>query len=270
MPRGLVLCADDFGLSPGIDRAIVELSEQGRLSAVSCMTGAAHWYEDAPQLKPLIGRIDIGLHITLVDEKPITTMPRIAPTGRLPGIKTILIKSHLGLLDRTELIAEISAQFDAFEAALGRPPDHVDGHLHTHVFPGIRDALLEVASVRAPQAWLRNITEPYSEIIRRGIAIPKALFLAILGQSFSQRVQANDGFSGVYGLRGNENIAQLFQRFIGTRARKPVVMCHPGDCAEENGTTRHARSNEYQFLKSSAFVDLLTQTGFALRRFKDL
>jgi hypothetical protein len=270
MSQGLILCADDFGLSPGIDRAIIELSEQGRLSAVSCMTGAAYWREHAPLLKPLIGKIDIGLHVTLVDEKPITVMPRIAPHGCLPGIKTMLVKSHLGLLNRAELVAEITAQFDAFETALGRPPDHVDGHLHTHVFPGIRDALLEVASLRAPQAWVRNIAEPYVDILKRGIAVPKAMFLASLGRAFSKRVQANDGFSGVYGLRGDENVARLFEQFMKTRARKPVVMCHPGDCAQEDGTTRHARSNEYLFLKSQAFADLLTHSGVTLCRFQDL
>ncbi|MBL8628276.1 MAG: ChbG/HpnK family deacetylase [Rhodospirillaceae bacterium] len=270
MMRGLVLCADDYGLSPGIDRAIVELSAQRRLSAVSCMTGAAHWPADAALLKPFIGKIDIGLHLTLVDERPITPMPRTAPRGRLPDIKRMLITSHLRALDHAEIKAEINAQFDAFEAAMGCAPDHVDGHLHTHVFPVIRDIVRDVTAARAPQAWLRNIAEPYSEILSRGITVPKALFLSALGWVFSRRISSNDGFAGVYGLRGDENIEALFRGFLKTRARKPVVMCHPGDCADEQGTTRHARTNEYVFLKSQAFADLLAQSGFELRRFKDL
>ena len=96
MTRAVVLCADDYALSPGISRAIVQLAEQGRLSAISCMTGSAHWSEHADWLRPLIGKVDIGLHLTLVDEVPLTAMPHTAPNGKLPSIGALMVRTYLG------------------------------------------------------------------------------------------------------------------------------------------------------------------------------
>ncbi|MBL8644150.1 MAG: hypothetical protein JNK21_09460, partial [Rhodospirillaceae bacterium] len=73
-----------------------------------------------------------------------------------------------------------------------------------------------------------------------------------------------------YGLDGSEDVARLFDRFLDTDARKPVVMCHPGDCADEAGSIHRARANEYAFLKSQTFADLLARHDFALKRFADL
>jgi predicted glycoside hydrolase/deacetylase ChbG (UPF0249 family) len=268
--RGIVLCADDFGLTAGIDRGILALAHQARLSAISCMTGAPFWQEHAALLKPLADKVDIGLHITLVDEKPLTIMPRSAPDGRLPSIGAMIVKSHAGLLDGVEIEREITAQWDAFENAMGRAPDHVDGHLHTHVFPGIRDVVLKLAAKRAPNAWLRNIAEPYARVVKRKVAAPKAAVLTLLGNAFANRIAFNDGFSGVYGLRGDEDIPALFARFLETSAQKPVVLCHPGDCAHETVDCARARTNEYEFLKSDGFAALLAGRDLRLARFRDL
>lgn len=232
------------------------------------MTGSPWWRAHADWLKPLIGKIDIGLHVTLVDEVPITPMPRTAPSGQLPGIGAMLLKSHAGLLDRAEIAGEIAAQWNAFEDALGVPPDHIDGHLHTHVFPVIRDIILDMAGKRAPKAWLRNVNEPMARILKRGAATPKALLISALGKTFAGRAAlANNGFSGIYGLRGDEDVAALFPSFLQTDATKPVMLCHPGDCAGETVACAGARINEYRYLGSAAFGEVLAERGIALCRF---
>lgn len=273
MFRPAILCADDYALTPGISRAIVDLAGRRRLSAISCMTTSALWPDHAGWLKPHIGKVDIGLHITLVDERPLTAMPLTAPHGRLPGITSMLLRAHARRLDRAEIRREITAQWDAFETAMGRPPDHIDGHLHTHVLPVIRDIVLEMAVRRAPKAWLRNISEPLPRVVRRGIAPGKAGLLSVLGAVFARHAAGrpmNDGFSGIYGLHGGEDIAALFGRFMASAARFPVVMCHPGDCAGEDEAIAAARSNEYQFLSSAAFETLLARLNIRLGRYADI
>ncbi len=78
MTRSLVLCADDFGLADGINRAILELIDLGRLSATSCMTTMPAWTEGAAAA--LIARHDraaLGLHFNLTEgDKP-------SPLGKL-------------------------------------------------------------------------------------------------------------------------------------------------------------------------------------------
>jgi predicted glycoside hydrolase/deacetylase ChbG (UPF0249 family) len=273
MTRTIILCADDFALTPGISRSIVDLALRGRLSAISCMTCMPHWAEHAVWLKPLIGKIDIGLHLTLVDEAPITGMPHTAPNGKLPSISTLIVRSYLGLLDLDEIEVETAAQFSAFERALGIPPSHVDGHLHTHVLPGIRDIVLRRAAQCTPKPWVRNVYDPLSQILRRGIARPKALILNTLGKALAQDVswhqRMNDGFSGLYGLGGHEAYADYFQKFVASDAQRHVVMCHPGAMALENVACASARAKETTFFSSDDFPAVLSRLDLRLGRFDE-
>ena len=106
--RRVVLCADDYGLSPGVSRGIVELIAQGRLSATSCMSVSRFWPEHAAWLKPFADKVDVGLHLTLTNLPPLGPMPRTASSGRLPGLGTIARRALLGSLDRREEIGRAS------------------------------------------------------------------------------------------------------------------------------------------------------------------
>ena len=76
MTRELTLCADDFGCSAAVDRAILDLAARGRLSDVSCMVGGPAWPGDAPTLAGLPalaqGRLRIGLHFNLTEGTPMS------------------------------------------------------------------------------------------------------------------------------------------------------------------------------------------------------
>ena len=93
MSRRLTLCADDFGQSRAISHGILQLLENGRLSATSVMSQAPLWPELAPALKALAGQADIGLHCNLTH--PFDASAR--PLGHR------LWRSQLRLLSRSEL-----------------------------------------------------------------------------------------------------------------------------------------------------------------------
>jgi len=271
MTQPIVLCADDYGHTAAISRAIFDLADHGRISALSCMTAAPHWREHGVRLKDLRGRVDIGLHVTLVDEAPLTRMPHTAPNGRLPNIKTLIVKSYLGLLDLREIADEIKAQLESFESVTGCAPDHIDGHLHTHVLPGIRALILDAANRMGHHPWLRNIHDTLPAIIQRGVAAPKAAFLSALGRGFARcDAQMNDSFSGVYAFTPeNADYAALFARFMKAAGKRPLIMCHPG---ESGDASAHAdlRAGEYAFFKSAAFDDSLARNNLRLGRFADM
>ena len=63
--RRLVLCADDYGISQGVNQAIVELLEKKHITAISCITITQDWIKDGNKLKNYSDRADIGLHFTL-------------------------------------------------------------------------------------------------------------------------------------------------------------------------------------------------------------
>ena len=138
------------------------------------MCASPLWPEHGRWLKDLEGVVDIGLHLTLVDEAPLTAMPRMAPEGRLPSIGRLIVKSYAGTLALEEIAAEMDAQVFAFTQVMGRAPDHIDGHQHAHVLPGIREIVLERARALSPRPWLRNVHDSLGAISRRGVAMPKA------------------------------------------------------------------------------------------------
>lgn len=234
MPITFVLCADDYGLAPGVGRGIRALIEAGRLSATSCMTGSPFWPEEARRLKPLDGRAHIGLHLTLTDQAPLGPMPSLAPGGRLPSLGGLLQRAMTGKLDRAEIMAETVRQLQAFEREFGRLPDFIDGHQHVHVLPIIRDVVVEVMQTRLPGRWMRCCHEPVARIIGRGVDPVRATVISRLAapmRALATRrgIATNRGFRGAYDFSGRVPYGQLFQRFLRRADARMLVMCHPGE-----------------------------------------
>jgi predicted glycoside hydrolase/deacetylase ChbG (UPF0249 family) len=89
MPR-LTLCADDFALSRPISETIADLASEGRINAISCMAVCEGWERDSELLCNLPESVQIGLHVTLTDEPPLTLAPGFAEDGRLPSMGVFL------------------------------------------------------------------------------------------------------------------------------------------------------------------------------------
>lgn len=274
--KPLVLCADDYGIAPGVSRGIRKLAEAGRLSATSCMTLFPDWRDEAPQVAELSGRIDIGLHLTLTDHPPLGPMPQLAPGGRLPPLGRLIRLAHLRRIDRDELRAEIGRQLDAFETAMGRPPDFIDGHQHVHVLPVIRDVVLALFGSRLELggAWLRSCAEPVPRILRRRIDVPRAMLISRLATPLHHRAAAagvatNDGFAGVTSFRPGRSVVADFAGYLSPGGRRPLVMCHPGepdDVLAGRDPVLAARAAELAYLAGDAFGELLEHRRVVLAR----
>src|SRR3954451_23826569 len=69
------LCADDYAITPGVSRGILQLLDAGRLTAVSVLVTGPGWAAAAGDLKPFAGATDIGLHLNLTLGAPLEGMP---------------------------------------------------------------------------------------------------------------------------------------------------------------------------------------------------
>ena len=269
----VVLCADDYGLAPGVGSAIRELIERGRLSATSCMTTSPHWPAEAALLRPLRGAADIGLHLTLTDHRPLGPMAKLAPGGRLPGLGRLIALALAGRLDRDEVAAEAGRQLDRFEAEFGGPPDHVDGHHHVHLLPGVREAVIALFRRRLPSgAWLRHCDEPLPSVLRIGVATPRALLISALGAGLrAEGLPGNNGFRGVRSFRERAPYEALFRRFVAGLKPGGLVMCHP---AVADAALRAAdpvcgqREEEYRFLASDDAARAMAEAGLRPARLR--
>lgn len=264
---GIVLCADDYGIAPGVGQAIRHLLSLGRLSATSCMAVSSYWPGEAKALRPFAEGADVGLHLTLTDQHPLGPMPRTAPGGRLPTLFRLAALAFAGRLDRDEIKAELSRQIDAFEAAFGRPPAHLDGHQHVHQLPVVRDAVLELYAARLARhgAYLRYCTEPLRAILARRVHVGEAFVIDRLARRFARRARAagipgNRRFSGVHDFARRVPYGELFDAFLEAPQPGLLVMCHPGisDAAlAAADRVTLAREDEYRYFLSDAFLDSL-------------
>ncbi len=273
----VLLCADDYGLSPGVNEAICDLIAAGRLTATSVMALCPHWRDGAAPLKALAGKADVGLHFTLTDQPPLGALPGLAPDGRLPPLGTLMRKSYTGALDAAEIRAELARQIDAFTAAWGGPPAYIDGHQHVHQLPTVREAVAD-ALATLPGAYVRLCREPVAAILRRGIAVPKTLLIGGLGGGLARLtkargIPANGRFAGVYDFSGKAPFGDLMARFLDAPNGRPLVMVHPGipdEALRRADPLVDQRKVEYDYLKGPGFAALLEARRIRLARFADL
>jgi len=277
MPQPVILCADDYALSPGVSRGILELIGRGRLSATGCMTVSPFWPEHALALRPWAGRVDVGLHLTLTGHRPLGPMLRLAPEGRLPPLGRLLRLALARRLDADEITAEVARQIERFRQAFGAPPAFIDGHQHVHLLPGVRGAVLAAAR-ELPGCWLRDCYEPLPAILRRGVAPAKAALIAGLGLALHRRIErdrlpANGSFRGIYDFSGRVPFAGLMARFLSPAGsggtRPPLVMVHPGFPDAELrriDPVTDQRQVEYDFLAGEPFNRLLDERDIAVAR----
>lgn len=267
--KRVILCADDYGIAPGVSAAIRELVRDGRLNATSVMTVFPDLQAEADAL--LAARRDpavsIGLHVTLTG--PIAPLTRAGWGETFSPLKRLLSDALLRRLDLAVVAREVEAQFVAFEDAFGRPPDHVDGHQHVHVLPGIRSVVIEKTRRFAPSAWLRDVTPAPSAL---GGFDPKARLIGAFGRGFARQAAAaglatSGRFAGAYDFAAGEDFAGLMARFLKGAPEGGVVMVHPGRVDAALGARdplTGRREEELAVLASPVLPQILAQAGARL------
>jgi predicted glycoside hydrolase/deacetylase ChbG (UPF0249 family) len=236
----IILCADDYGMTEGVSRAIGELAAARRLSATSVLVTSPHWPTSAPRLLAHRGRLSIGLHLDLTLGPPLGRLRRLAPSGRFLGLQALIPMACLRLLEQAEIAAEVSRQLDAFEARLGFPPDHIDGHQHVHALPQVRDALVDEVARRYRDLppMLRDPADSLPSIKARGEPMMKALLVHALSHGFreaarTRKIPVNGGFSGFSSFDQIVPYADELRRAFSFVTSPHVVMCHPGHVDDE-------------------------------------
>jgi predicted glycoside hydrolase/deacetylase ChbG (UPF0249 family) len=274
-PRRFWLCADDYGLSPGVNRGIRDLIERGRINATSVMVvGPAIGRDEVSSLKAAAAnspRCAIGLHATLTAPfHPLTMHFRPLDGGLFPAFPKLLRAGLWRRLDPEIIHAELVAQFSAFHGLFGRAPDFVDGHQHAQLFPQVRDAFLTAVKEAAPNAWVRQGGR--NQPLAQRLATPKALLLDLLSSQFRRRAQRakvafNPGFAGAYDFSLAPDFGELMQQFLDGLPEDGLVMCHPGfvdDILISLDPLTDQREREHAFLSGDAFPQLLAANNVTL------
>jgi hopanoid biosynthesis associated protein HpnK len=203
----LILNADDFGLTAGVNRAVLELHQAGALTSATLMARAAAT-EEAIQLACATPTLGVGCHVVLVDGEPVLparNIPTLAPrSGRFhPTLGAFLGALFTGRIRSSEIEAETVSQIALLQSK-GVKLTHIDTHKHAHIFPAVLRPVLRAAkaagihAIRNPfePAWSRRATRGASVIRRAEVSL-----LHLLEPAF-RRIVAEEGFTTTSGALG--------------------------------------------------------------------
>jgi len=269
------LCADDYGISAGVNRAICDLIARGRLNATSVMVvGPAVGRDEISALQGAAEaspRCAIGLHATLTAPfRPLSMHFRPLDGGMFLPFPKLLRAGLLRQLDPEIIHAELKLQLATFAGMFGRVPDFVDGHQHVQLYPAVRDAFLGAVKELAPKAWVRQAGRTMPLLQR--LAAPKALLLDVLSAEFRARaarvgLAVNPAFAGAYDFSRKSDFGALMRGFLDRLPAQGVVMCHPGFVDEQLLSLdpfTYQREHEHAYLAGEAFPALLAEKQVTL------
>jgi chitin disaccharide deacetylase len=280
--RRLIVTADDFGLSRQVNEAVEEAHRHGILSAASLMVGAPA-AEDAIARAQNLGSLGVGLHLTLLDARPVLPHEAVpglvGPDGRLPrdplrfGI-ALFVSRDL----RRQARAEIAAQFERF-AQTGLVMDHINGHQHFHLHPVVVQAITELAP-RYGLPPVRVPLEPFSPSFRASGDRPVGRMMAWLFYLWQTRrlrraldaagLRSNDQLFGHYdsGAVTETRLARLIEHLPPGVSE---IYCHPATGrweGSDNLPASYRCEEEFQALTSTAVKERLKALGLQPRSFR--
>jgi hopanoid biosynthesis associated protein HpnK len=285
--RRLIINADDFGLTGGVNRAVVEGHQHGVVTSSTLMANGPA-FEEAVRLAPSAPRLSIGCHVVLVDGSPVLEAAQVSSlmggTGLLrfgDGIGKFCLRALAGRLDSNQIEAEVTAQIRKLQAA-GITVSHLDTHKHTHMLPQVFRPLLRAARV----CGVRAVRNPF-DLVRISLAARRPGLWRRYGEvkllrNLVGKFQKAARDAGVIAPDGTLGIAvtgvldeRLFRLIIDKLPEGTwEFVCHPGyNDAELDGVRtrlRESREQELWVLKSPETRDLLAHSGIELISYRDL
>jgi predicted glycoside hydrolase/deacetylase ChbG (UPF0249 family) len=181
-------------------------------------------------------------------------------------------------LDGEEIAGELARQLDAFERAMGRAPDFLDGHHHVHQLPGVREVVARAWCSRGLKGWIRNTATSPTHILARAVAMPRAAVLASFGRAARRTwmeagIPTNTDFAGVRNFAVRRAFDAMMRRYLRWPTPGLLIMCHPGRAAGQGDTGESAmasRPEELAYLLSEEFPRDLEAAGCRLARLSSL
>lgn len=290
--RRLIINADDFGMTSGVNRAIIEAHRAGTVTSCTLMANEPA-VEDAAALASRTPSLAVGCHIVMVDGRPLSPADNVSSliTSRngndarfRPGIAQLALAAVSGKIQPSDVRHEASAQIVRLQSR-GIALSHVDCHMHSHILPVVSGAVLRAASEHGIRA-VRNPFEPAwsvaathkSSSLRSWNRSSQVTILRFLEPQFLRMVKE----SGMKTTEGTIAIAvtglldrDLLRRLVDAMPEGTwELVTHPGyndqDLAGAKTELKQSRAVELELLKWAGTLDLLRSRGIQLITYREL
>ena len=284
----MILNADDFGVTRGVNDGIIRAHREGVLSSATLMgTGAA--FDDAVTQAKRNPSLGIGCHLVLVGEKAVSDEGRV-PTlvdsrGNLPAsLSEFVLKVTAGHIRGQDIATELRAQIQKIRSA-GIEPTHVDTHKHTHAHPRVMEIVCQVAKefgihrIRKPMEALRDSwrstkgrgTRAATQVVAASaVRMVAPRFRAIAGK---YGMNSPDHFKGL-AATGQIDAETLLELVSSLEDGATEIMVHPGlydaDLAQTATRLRMQRETEMNALVDPRVRASLLERGVRIISYREL
>ena len=231
MTRFLVVNADDFGMTDGINAGVMEAHKHGIVTSASLMVKQPKARE-AAALAATDERLGLGLHIDLAEWEP-------AEGGWQQ------IYARVDLDDPAQVATEIAEQVEQFMRLVGREPDHLDSHQHVHLEGHARNESIRVA---------RDLGVPLRGIDSR---------VAFCREFYGQQRRSEPYPEGI-------TVANLLRLIDAMPSGWTELMCHPGFAHDVRSVYARERETELATLCRPELSGELATKSVVLRSFSEL
>ena len=289
--RRLIINADDFGFTSGVNRAILEAHTRGVVTSSTLMANGKAFAE-AVKMAQVAPALSVGCHVVLIDGQPVIAPDKL-PTLAAPksnadrfsdNLESFAVRALAGRLRPDEVEAEAAAQIQKIQAA-GITVSHVDTHKHTHIFPAILRPLLRAAGTCGVRA-IRNPFGPRLPLQSRRLLARPGLWTRLLevrvlnrfAGKFREEVK-RAGFLTPDGTLGIEVTGVLDESLFRAIAQSIPegtweFVCHPGyndkDLHAAATRLRESREIELRVLTLASARSLLKELGVELISYRSL
>jgi hopanoid biosynthesis associated protein HpnK len=286
--KQLILNADDFGMTLGVNEGIIRAHREGILTSATLMANGEA-FDDAVESARANKELGVGCHLVLVGGKCVATKDSVASLvdagGNLPdSLPLFVAKISSGIIRTEEIERELRAQIGRVRAA-GIEPTHLDTHKHTHAHPRVMEALGKVAKecgiarVRKP---IENLRDSWETSQAGGQGVSMQILAAGAVRAIAPQFTA---ISRRYGLLSPDHFLGLamtgqlgptvLRGVIGTVVDGTTeIMLHPGICdadlARSGSRLQKQREDELQGLLDPGVRSAVTERGIRLISYREL
>jgi hopanoid biosynthesis associated protein HpnK len=286
--KQLILNADDFGMTLGVNEGIIRAHRDGILTSATLMANGEA-FDDAVERARANKELGVGCHLVLVGGKCVATKDSVASLvgagGNLPdSLPLFVAKISSGIIRIEEIEREFRAQIGRVRAA-GIEPTHLDTHKHTHAHPRVMEALGKVAKecgiarVRKP---IENLRDSWETSQAGGQGVSMQILAAGAVRAIAPQFTA---ISRRYGLLSPDHFLGLamtgqlsptvLRGVIGTVVDGTTeIMLHPGICdadlARSGSRLQKQREDELQGLLDPGVRSAVTERGIRLISYREL
>jgi hypothetical protein len=260
--KQLIINADDFGLTEGINEGVIYSVRHGVVTSTSLMTNT-EGFSQAVNMVRQYPNLGIGIHLNLVKGKPLSKASTIVnKDGYFYTLPQFLIRMVAKRIDFGEVKLELRSQIERIPSM---QITHLDSHRHTHIFPPILELVIKLAKeykigrVRCPLMGsalsIKELAINYYAYIMRGVL-------------FANMVKCNDDYAEMLMIEKEKNVIKSLDRFCQNMGDGVTeISCHPGFSSKGlNGIEAriHNRSKQVEILTNPQLPALFKKYSIGL------